>query len=44
MDLSFTRYVATVWRFGDQVLSQAQSLNYLVNQFLSGHPEWPRGN
>jgi len=44
MDLSFTRYVATVWRYGDQSVVQAQSLNFLVNAFLAVHPEWPSGS
>jgi hypothetical protein len=42
MDMSFTRYVATVYPFGSTALQD--SLNYAVNTFLSGHPEWPSGD
>lgn len=43
MDMSFTRYVATVYPFEASSVEE-QSLNYAVNTFLSGHPEWPRGD
>jgi len=38
---SFTRYLGTVWPIGNRALGA--SLNWLVTQFLSGHPEWPSG-
>jgi hypothetical protein len=41
MRQSFTRYVATVWPFDRR--EPGQSLNDLVNAFLTGHPEWPHG-
>lgn len=43
MDMSFTRFVATVWPQGAQ-FDPAQSLNAAVNNFLAGHPEWPHGD
>jgi hypothetical protein len=42
MDMSFTRYVATVYQFG--VSDPARSLNAAVIAFLGEHPEWPRGD
>lgn len=42
MDMTFVRYVATVWEYGKD--ATADSLNYAVNTFLSGHPEWPSGD
>ena len=50
MNMSFTRYVATVWDFErryyptEQVSDPAMSLNYAVTTFLAGHPEWPPGD
>lgn len=41
LKMTFTRYIATVWLFDQRGLEQ--SLNYHVNTFLSGHPEWPPG-
>jgi endonuclease YncB( thermonuclease family) len=41
MRQSFTRYVATVWAYEHR--GPGQSVNELVNIFLSGHPEWPDG-
>jgi hypothetical protein len=45
---TFTRYLATVWRIVDcPIWGQGGdwnfSLNYQVNLFLSGHPDWPPG-
>jgi endonuclease YncB( thermonuclease family) len=39
--LTFTRYLATVWPFDQR--GPDESLNALVRQYLSGHPEWPPG-
>lgn len=41
MHQTFTRYVATVYPFDAR--GERDSLNYSVNVFLSGHPEWPPG-
>jgi endonuclease YncB( thermonuclease family) len=38
---SFTRYVATVWPVGNRAAEA--SLNWLLAQYLAGHPEWPSG-
>jgi hypothetical protein len=38
---SFIRYVGTVWPIGTQ--APESSLNWLLAQFLAGHPEWPSG-
>lgn len=47
---TFTRYVARVFRYVDwpvpwwqQQPDERLSLNYAVQTFLSGHPEWPPG-
>lgn len=45
---TFTRWLATVWRIVDcPIWGQGGavnfSLNYQVNLFLSGHPDWPPG-
>lgn len=42
MDMSFTRYVATVYQYG--LVQPDRSLNAAVNNFLAGHPEWPQGD
>jgi hypothetical protein len=39
--MTFNRYLATVWRFGEQ--AGGISLNQVVNQYLDEHPEWGRG-
>lgn len=39
--MTFTRYLATVWPYERR--APEDSLNYAVNTFLSGHPEWPSG-
>jgi hypothetical protein len=39
--MSFTRYVATVWPVGNR--APEASLNWLLAQYLAGHPEWPSG-
>lgn len=47
MDMSFTRYVATVWdatQAFNTYIDPDLSLNAAVNTFLSGHPEWPSGD
>jgi hypothetical protein len=46
MDMSFTRYVSTVWDIDSAHVfnNQANSLNQLVSDFLAGHPEWPSGD
>lgn len=38
---TFRRYLATVWPFDDRRIES--SLNYQINTYLSGHPEWPPG-
>lgn len=38
---SFTRYLGTVWIFDQRRVED--SLNYIVNTYLTGHPEWPPG-
>jgi endonuclease YncB( thermonuclease family) len=38
---SFIRYVGTVWPVGTQ--APESSLNWLLTQYLAGHPEWPSG-
>lgn len=42
MDMSFTRYVATVFPYGQT--DPSLSLNTVVKLFLAGHPEWPTGD
>jgi hypothetical protein len=42
MDMSFTRYIATVYPYG--LRNWADSLNAQVNTYLSGHPEWGTGD
>lgn len=41
---TFTRYLATVWRYSDGAGAESSSLNAAVATFLSGHPEWPPGD
>lgn len=43
MDMSFTRFVATVWDI-QQAASPGSSLNWLTTAFVAGHPEWPSGD
>ena len=46
-EMTFTRYVATVWRYVDMDpagYEYADSLNCAANTFLAGHPEWPTGD
>jgi endonuclease YncB( thermonuclease family) len=41
MKTTFRRYLATVWPYDQRRVED--SLNYQVNTYLSGHPEWPPG-
>lgn len=51
MDSTLERFVASVWKFDDtvgqpgggRVGAVELSINYAVNTFLSGHPEWGHG-
>jgi endonuclease YncB( thermonuclease family) len=40
---TFTRYLATVWVFGQQGSPDA-SINALARELMASHPEWPAGN
>lgn len=42
MRMTFTRYLATVWRFEGQRVYDL-SLNAAVTNFLADHPEWGPG-
>jgi hypothetical protein len=47
MKMTFTRYLATVWKYEDGAQKDtrvwASSLNASVTFFLSEHPDWPSG-
>lgn len=40
--MTYARYLATVWRFDGQ-RTQGPSINQVVNDVLSRHPEWGHG-